>query len=174
MQIFDVEELPTHGGSLRVYAQRKDTGIRKIKKTVRKMINYEIEYGIKNTDTYLNYKVKVNKVKNDLQAFLNSVIENNEKIIAYGAAAKGNTLLNYMNIKNEIIKYVVDSNKYKQGKFLPGSGIKVVDQEIIKEIKPNYILILPWNLKDEIISSLTYVREWDCKFVIAIPTLQII
>ena len=125
-------------------------------------------------DIYKNFQEKANKVKYDLIDFLIQAKKENRKVIAYGAAAKGNTLLNYAGIKRDLIEFVVDKSPYKQGKYLPSSHIPIVDEIKIKEFKPDYILILPWNIKDEIMQQLSYVRDWNCKFAIAIPELKVI
>ena len=174
LEIFNIEEISTHGGSLRLYLQNSETGSQKIQSSVNKLIKKEVDFGIKNEETYFNFKNKVNKVKHEFCNFLESVEKNKSKIVAYGAAAKGNTLLNYIGLKKDLIKYVVDSNIHKQGKFLPGNAIEIVNIDVIRIEKPDYILILPWNLEKEIIDSLFFVREWNCKFVIVIPKLRII
>ena len=117
---------------------------------------------------------KANEIKYDLLNFLIKQKLDKKKICAYGAAAKGNTLLNYCGIKQDLIEFVVDISPYKQGKFLPGSHIPIVDEKEIKKIKPDYIVILPWNIKDEIIEQLDYVKEWGCRFVIPIPKMRIL
>ena len=174
LQVFDVEELPTHGGSLRVFAQRIDTGERVVSERVINLHNYEIERGIGSLDFYIDFQPKVNKVKDDLLLFLLEAKREGKKIIAYGAAAKGNTLLNYAGIKLDLISYVVDKNPAKQGKWMPGSRIPIQDEQFIREDKPNYIIILPWNIKQEVIQQLDYVREWGGQFVTSIPSLEIL
>jgi FlaA1/EpsC-like NDP-sugar epimerase len=123
---------------------------------------------------YLNFEEKVLKVKNDFIEFLEEKSKQGKKIAAYGAAAKGNTLLNFSEVNNEIIKFVVDKSPYKQGKYLPGSKIPVVDEKMLEIEKPDYIIIFPWNLEEEITKQLSYVRTWNAKFVVAIPKLKII
>ena len=174
LEVFDVEEILTHGGSLRLYIQSSKTGIHMVKGSVKKLVKKEKDFGIQKEETYFNFEKNIIKIKKELCKFLEKIKKENKKIIAYGAAAKGNTLLNYIGLKDDLIKYVVDSNVHKQGKYLPGTGISIVNQEIIKETKPDYIFILPWNLEKEIIKDLIYAREWNCKFIIAIPELKII
>jgi 2-polyprenyl-3-methyl-5-hydroxy-6-metoxy-1,4-benzoquinol methylase len=174
LEVFDIDEIQTHGGSLRLYIQNSNTGIYKIESSVKKIVQKEKEFGIQKEETYFNFENNVFKIKKELSAFLEKIKKDNKKIIAYGAAAKGNTLLNYIGLKDDLIKYVVDTNIHKQGKYLPGTGISIVNLDLIKEEKPDYIFILPWNLETEIIKNLTYVREWNCKFIIAIPELKII
>lgn len=123
---------------------------------------------------YTIFQEKANKVKYDLLEFLLQAKKENKKVVAYGAAAKGNTLLNYAGVKNDLIEFVVDKSPYKQGKFMPASHIPIVEEKEIQELKPDYILILPWNIKDEIITQLNYVKMWNCKFVVAVPKLEII
>ena len=122
---------------------------------------------------YEDFKEKADKVKINLVNFLIEQKIKNKKVFAYGAAAKGNTLLNYCGIKNDLIEFVVDASPHKQGKYLPGSHLPIVNEEIIKKNKPDYILILPWNLKAEITDQLDYIKEWDAKFVLPIPVLEI-
>ncbi len=175
LSLFDVEEIPTHGGSLRIYAQHKNNSSRRaIQQSVELMIEKEKAAGLTQIDYYKGFQTKVNKIKDELLEFLIIQKRNSCKVAAYGAAAKGNTLLNYCGIKGDHIHFVVDASPYKQNKFLPGSHIPVVkDDELIK-LKPEYILILPWNIKKEIIEQLSYVKEWGGKFVTAIPGLKII
>ncbi|MFI5203024.1 MAG: methyltransferase domain-containing protein [Flavobacteriales bacterium] len=171
---FDVEELPTHGGSLRVYAAHKGDSSKKISANVEGLIAKELAVGINKVSYYSNFQSKVQKVKNDLLSFLLNQVKNNKTVAGYGAAAKGNTLLNYSGIKNDLIQYVVDANPHKQGKFLPGSHIPIVNEAHLKTTKPDYVIIFPWNLKEEIMSQLNYIRNWKGKFVICLPQLSII
>jgi len=174
LQIFDVEQINTHGGSLRIYGKHRDDNSKKISKNVDALIRKEEIEGMKNLDYYKDFEQKVIVEKNNLMSFLIEKNNKNKKVIAYGAAAKGNTLLNYCGIKNNLIDFVVDASPFKQGKYLPGSHIPIVKEKWIKDYKPDYILVLPWNLKSEIVPQLEYVRAWGCKFVIPIPTLEII
>ena len=125
-------------------------------------------------DYYKGYHEKVDKVKIDLVGFLIEQKKKNKKVAAYGAAAKGNTLLNYCGVKNDLVEFVVDASLHKQGKYLPGSHIQIVNESMIKIKKPDYVIILPWNIKDEIMNQLNYVREWGTRFVLPIPQLQIL
>ena len=174
LQVFDVEELPTHGGSLRIFAQRIDTGERTVSERVTILRNHEIKIGVNSINFYTDFQFKANKIKDDLLMFLIDAKQKGKKIIAYGAAAKGNTLLNYAGIKLDLISYVVDKNPAKQGKWMPGSRIPIQDEQFIREDKPNYIIILPWNIKQEVIQQLDYVREWGGQFVTSIPSLEIL
>ncbi len=175
LTIFDVDEIPTHGGSLRIYAQHKEYNkIRSIENNVGILKDHEKSAGVNEIDYYKGFQNKANKIKYDLLEFLIGQKKNGHKTAAYGAAAKGNTLLNYSGIRNDLIKFVVDASPHKQNKFLPGTHIPVMKEIELKKYKPDYILILPWNIKDEIIGQLDYVKEWGAKFVTAIPELTII
>ncbi|MCF8369844.1 MAG: class I SAM-dependent methyltransferase [Bacteroidales bacterium] len=170
LEMFDVEEIPTHGGSLRIYAKHKGDTSKKIGKRVEDLLNKEVDAKINSLELYEGFQQKVENVKYGALSFLIDQKKAGNKIIGYGAAAKGNTFLNYCGIKGtDIIEFVVDASPYKQNKFLPGSHIPVVDISKIKEYKPDYIIILPWNLKNEIAEQLKFVREWGAKFVIFIP-----
>lgn len=174
LEIFDVKELPTHGGSLRIYAKHLENNSYPISSNVISLEQEETEQQIMSLNYYQSFQQQATKIKNDLLVFLIEQYQQNKTVIAYGAAAKGNTLLNYCGVKKDLIKFVVDASPHKQGKFLPASHISVVSEEHIKRLKPNFILILPWNIKDEVIEQLSYVREWNCKFIISIPKLTII
>lgn len=174
LQIFDVEEQPTHGGSLRLFAQRYDTGLLSVSKKVNDLTKKEIKAGIRTRDYYKNFQKKANIIKDNLLSFLIKAKKNNKKVVAYGAAAKGNTLLNYAGIRPDLVNYVVDRNPNKQNKFMPGSRIPIRDESFLKKDNPDYILILPWNLKNEIIKQIVSNTNFAGKFVIAIPKLEII
>ena len=175
LEIFDVQELSTHGGSLRIFAKHKDDTTQAVESSVAAMLQKEAEAGLTTLSYYQNFQLKVDKIKYDFIDFLIQQKRNNKKIIAYGAAAKGNTLLNYCGIKgNDLIEFVVDASPYKQNKLLPGSRIPVYSNEKIKEYKPDYIIIFPWNLKQEVMNQLGYTREWGAQFVMAIPELTIL
>ena len=174
LEIFDVEELPTHGGSLRIYAKHKEDQIKLISKNVKILIDKEISKKMRSIEYYKDFQLKANKIKYEFLQFLITQKLKKKKIAAYGAAAKGNTLLNYCGIKNDLIDFVVDLSPYKQGKYLPGSHIPIMSETIIKETKPDFIIILPWNIKNEIMNQLKYIKEWNGKFIIPIPKLEII
>ncbi|MCK4347440.1 MAG: class I SAM-dependent methyltransferase [Thermoplasmatales archaeon] len=171
--LFDVEELSTHGGSLRIYARHDEDDSKPVTPNVTVLLEKEVAKGMLQLDYYLNFQQKADKVKYALLAFLLEQKEQGKKVAAYGAAAKGNTLLNYCGVKKDLIEFVVDASPHKQGKFLPGSHILVVKEDEITRLKPDYILILPWNIKDEIMEQLSYIREWDGKFVTAVPKMDI-
>lgn len=173
LSVFDVQELSTHGGSLRVFAQRKDTGKQPVNNVVNALLTKEEEVGIKTSELYQDFQQRANNIKYDLITFLIETKRQGKRVMAYGAAAKGNTLLNYAGIRADLLPSVVDLNPAKKGKFLPGSRVPIVDESVIQEYKPDYIVILPWNLREEVKAQLNYVREWGCKFVTAVPTLQV-
>jgi 2-polyprenyl-3-methyl-5-hydroxy-6-metoxy-1,4-benzoquinol methylase len=174
LEMFDVEEIPTHGGSLRIYAKHKEDNSKKIGSSVNALLEKEKEKGLTNLDYYADFQEKALKVKLDLAAFLIEQKKQGKKVAAYGAAAKGNTLLNYCGIKKDLLDYVIDANPHKQNKYLPASHIPVYNEEYLKKNKPDFVLILPWNIKAEITKQLNYINEWGGKFVIAIPSLQLL
>lgn len=172
--IYHVEKITTHGGSLRIYIKHKENKEININDSVKKLEKEEIENNFNKLFGYSQFKEKIIKIKNNLLKLLIDLKGENKKVIGYGAAAKGNTFLNYAGIKEDLLKFVVDISPYKQGLFLPGSRIPVYSERRIKSEKPDYILILPWNLKDEIIEQLNYIKEWDGKFIVSIPEVQIL
>jgi len=174
LEIFDVEEVPTHGGSLRIFAKHKDNTRHKISNRVKSLVDREVNAGVRTIDYYEGFQNRINKVKYDTLSFLIDERQKGKKIIGYGAASKGNTLINYCGIKGtDLIDFVVDSSPFKQNKYLPGSHIPVVAEENIEKYKPDYVIILPWNLKKEVSEQLAYIRDWNGKFVIFIPELNI-
>ena len=172
--IFDVEEIPTHGGSLRIFAKHMEDRSKEILVRVQKLLEKEIAFGLTGLDVYTSFQQKAEKVKNDFARFLIEAKNDGKTFAGYGAAAKGNTLLNFAGIKKDLLQFVVDASPHKQNKFLPGVHIPVVAEEKIKTEKPDYILILPWNLKEEISAQLSYIRDWGGKFVVAVPELKIL
>ncbi|ANN64904.1 class I SAM-dependent methyltransferase [Brachyspira hyodysenteriae] len=171
LKIYDVKELKTHGGSLRIFISHKNNNNIKISNSVEYLINKEKKFKLDKIEGYSNFESRVQEIKFELLDFLLKAKRENKKVIAYGAAAKGNTLLNYCGIKSDLIDIVVDLSPHKQGKYMPLSHIPILSEDNILKYKPDYILILPWNLKEEIIKQLSYVREWNCKFITAIPNL---
>lgn len=169
LTVFNVESLPTHGGSLRVFAQRSDTGAHALRPAVATCLATEAEAGIKTTGFYQDFQRKAERIKDDLLLFLIDAKRQGLKVAAYGAAAKGNTLLNFAGIRPDLLPYVVDMNPAKQGKYMPGSRIPIVDESHLKADRPDRILILPWNLAAEVRAQLP---EFDARFVTAIPSLQ--
>lgn len=174
LTVTDVEELSTHGGSLRVHAQRQDCPNLQVSPRVDAMCAHERACGVSTREFYLAFQEKAIKVKNDLLLFLLDAKRNGKRVAAYGAAAKGNTLLNYAGVKSDLVEFVVDRNPAKQGKWLPGSRIPVVAESALAVSKPDFIPILPWNLKAEVVEQLSYARGFGARFVSAVPTLQIL
>lgn len=173
LTVFDVEEWPTHGGSLRVFAQRSDTGGHECSPAVALLLNDETRAGMTTPVFYLAFQQQAEKVKNELLLFLLDAKQRGLKVGAYGAAAKGNTLLNFAGIRPDLLPYVVDKNPAKQGKYMPGSRIPIADETHLKATRPDLILILPWNLREEVKAQLAYVQEWDGRFVTAVPKLDV-
>lgn len=172
LQIYDVEELPTHGGSLRIYATHTERDFA-VSKQLNTIVNKEMQANLHTLDGYSGFQQKADKVKEDFLKFLLDAQLHHKKVVGYGAAAKGNTLLNYCEVKKTLVDFVVDKASSKVGKFLPGSHIPIVTEDRIKEVKPDFIIIFPWNIKNEVMEQLSYIREWDGQFVIAIPNLAI-
>lgn len=173
LTIFDVEELPTHGGSLRVFTQRTDDGRHPIGSAVPRLRQMELDAGMQSTAFYRDLQARAERLKDDLLMFLIECKRRGLKVGAYGAAAKGNTLLNFAGVRPDLLPYVVDLNPAKQGKFMPGSRIPIVDEAHLRAHQPDRVLILPWNLRQEVMAQLDYVRAWQGQFVTAIPTLTV-
>jgi len=174
LTLFDVEELPTHGGSLRIYARHKEDNAKPISDRIYGLKQREIDAGYTDINHYLTFGEKVKAIKRDILSFLIQAKEEGKTIVGYGAPAKGNTLLNYCGIKIDFIDYTVDRNQYKQGHYLPGSHIPIEAPDKIEETKPDYVFILPWNLKDEIMEQMAFIRGWGGKFVIPIPKVMVL
>jgi len=174
LELFDVDEIPTHGGSLRIYAQHKEDETREVSARVQTLLNKEIEKGINNLSYYKGFQDRALQIKMDLLEFLIHQKKTGKMVAAYGAAAKGNSLLNYSGVKSDLIKFVVDASPSKQGKFLPASHIPVVKEEVLKEMKPDFVIIFPWNIQDEITKQLSYIRDWGGRFVVCIPKLSVL
>jgi 2-polyprenyl-3-methyl-5-hydroxy-6-metoxy-1,4-benzoquinol methylase len=173
LSVFDVEEHSTHGGSLRVFAQRSDTGQQSRSERVDELLQKEAHAGMLCADYYTGFQAMADRVKNDFLAFLLEAKRQGKTVAAYGAAAKGNTLMNYAGIYPDLISFVVDHNPAKQGKYMPGSHIPIVDEPWLKQEKPDYVVLLPWNLKTEVMLQLEYVRDWGGRFVTAVPELRV-
>jgi len=173
LTVFDVEQIPTHGGSLRIYAKHTEDTSRDISADVDILKQQEAAVGMLDIEYYQSFQQKIDAVKDDLLKFLLEQKRSGKTVAAYGAAAKGNTLLNYCGVKKDLIPFVVDVSPHKQGKFLPGIHIPVVYEEEIQKLKPDFVLILPWNLKSEISQQLSYIRDWDGQFVVPIPNIEI-
>jgi SAM-dependent methyltransferase len=173
LAVFDVEELPTHGGSLRVFAQREDTGTRPVAAAVDRLLRAEEGAGVTSAAYYAGFQARAERIKDDLLEFLIDAKRDGKHVVGYGAAAKGNTLLNFAGVRPDLVEWVVDRNPAKRDKCLPGSRIPVVGEERLRDERPEYILVLPWNLRTEITDQLQYVRAWGGKLVTAIPRLEI-
>lgn len=173
LTVFDVEEHPTHGGSLRVFAQRTDTGGQPISERVAAMLGRERQAGMMGRDYYQGFQASVDRVKDDFVRFLLDARRDGKSVAAYGAAAKGNTLINYAGVRSDLISFVVDRAPAKQDKYLPGSRIPILSEDALRQARPDFIVILPWNLKTEIMFQLDYAREWGARFVTAVPALEV-
>lgn len=172
--IFDVEELPTHGGSLRIYGRHQANVSLPVDEKVRKLKDAEIKHGLNHKETYQNFAIKVSRIKKKLLQFLEESKVAGKTVAGYGAPAKGNTLLNYCQIGTDFIQYTVDASPHKQNHLLPGSHLPIYAPGKINETKPDYVLILPWNIKEEIMKQMSSIYEWGGKFVIPIPELRVI
>lgn len=173
LSVFDVEELPTHGGSLRVYAQRTDTGRRSLETAVDAISRQEVAAGLTRADGYRGFQARAERAKDDLLRFLLDAKRDGRRVAAYGAAAKGNTFLNYAGVRADLLPFVADRNPAKQGKFLPGNRIPIVDEARLRAARPDFVLVLPWNLCAEVMEQLAYVRDWGGRFVVAVPSLEL-
>jgi SAM-dependent methyltransferase len=173
LTVFDVQELPTHGGSLRIYARHDANEAHPVSDQVTALLRREHEAGPTSLDYYRDFGTQVEETKRSLLAFLIKAKSEGKSIAGYGAPGKGNTLLNYCGIRTDFLDYTVDRNPYKQGKFLPGTRIPIHHPDRIRETRPDYVFILPWNFKDEIMAQMAYVRDWGARFVVPIPTVTV-
>lgn len=171
--VFDAEELTTHGGSLRVYAQRSDTGRHEVSARVAHVLGAEKASGMLSADHYRDFQGRANRVKYEFLRFLLDAKRDGKRVVAYGAAAKGNTLLNYAGVRPDLLPYVVDLNPAKQGKYMPGNRIPIVDEAHLRSDRPDFVVILPWNLRKEITAQLAYIRNWGGQIVTAVPRLTV-
>ena len=174
LTIFDVDELSTHGGSLRIYAAKSDTGGRSVSSRVMELLKREKSMGFETVEFYAGFQEKIREVKRALLEFLITAKRQGKTIVGYGAPGKGNTLLNYCGIRQDFLDYTVDRSPHKQGTYTPGTRIPILNPSVISQTKPDYILILPWNLRREIKDSMSHVVEWGCRFVVPIPCLEIL
>jgi len=172
--VFDVEELSTHGGSLRIYACHEQDEKKTIGERVGDVLAREQAAGFDRLEHYLSFGEQVKRTKRKFLEFLITAREQGKSIVGYGAPAKGNTLLNYCGVRTDFIDYTVDRSPYKQGNFLPGSRIPIYSPERVRQTKPDYLVILPWNLKEEIMEQMTYIRDWGGQFVIPIPEIKVL
>lgn len=174
LKLFDVEQIPTHGGSLRIYACHNCDESRSMTDRARELKQEETAYGLQRIDTYARFSDKVKDTKNRLLSLLIELKKNGKRIAGYGAPGKGNTLLNYCGIRTDFLDYTVDRNPYKHEKVLPGTHIPIYAPEKIKETRPDYIMLLPWNLKEEIMMQNSFIRDWGGKFIVPIPDPEIL
>lgn len=173
LEIYDVDEISTHGGSLRIYAKHLDDTSKQVSTSVSDLVSKEKLLGVDTLTYYKDFNTNVDQIKIDFLSFLIEQKKNGKKVVGYGAAAKGNTLLNYCGVKKDLISFVVDANPNKQGKYLPGSHIPVVSEDLLKQFQPNFVVIFPWNLSAEIMNQLSYIRTWGGRFLIPIPNVHI-
>jgi 2-polyprenyl-3-methyl-5-hydroxy-6-metoxy-1,4-benzoquinol methylase len=173
LTIFDVEELPTHGGSIRIYARHAEDSSRPISPRVVELKAREEAAGFTRLDCYFSFSEQVKETKRKLLEFLIQAKREGKSVAGYGAPGKGNTLLNYCGIRTDFLDYTVDRSPYKQGKFLPGTHIPIFHPDKIQETQPDYLLILPWNLKHEIMAQMAHIRDWGGQFVVPIPEVQV-
>lgn len=174
LSVFDVEEVTTHGGSLRVYAQRSDSGVHEPSERVADLLDREVAAGMAGEKFYAGLQAAANRVKDDFLFFLIQAKRAGRSVVGYGAAAKGTTLLNYAGIRPDLLRFVADRNPAKQEKFLPGCRIPVVSENHLKMERPDYVVIFAWNYCAEVVEQLAYVREWGGQFVTAVPNLKVI
>lgn len=173
LKIFDVEELPSHGGSLRIYACNSEDNTKVVDKRVGELRERELVCEFTNVNFYSSFNEKVKETKRVLLAFLIKAKEQGKSIAGYGAPGKGNTLLNYCGIRTDFIDYTVDRNPYKHGRFTPGTHIPIYPPDKIRETRPDYLFILPWNFKDEIMEQMSYIRDWGGQFIVPIPEVEV-
>lgn len=174
LEMFDVEEIPTHGGSLRIFAKHREDNSKPVFPTVQALLDKEKNAGLLTMEYYASFSQKAFETKLSFLDFLISAKKQGKKVAGYGAAAKGNTLLNYCGVKADLVDFVVDANPNKRDKFLPGSHIPVLNEDHLKKTKPDYVIIFPWNIRDEIMNQLSYIREWNGKFLIPIPKPELV
>ncbi len=171
--VFDVDELPTHGGSLRIYVGHEPPSRRPFTSQVEELLAREDRAGLRDRARYREFASGIHAIKRELLRFLLAAAEEGSRVVGYGAPAKGNTLLNYCGIGRDLVQFTVDRSPHKQGCFLPGTHIPILAPEALREARPEYVLLLPWNLEREIVGQLSYVREWGGRFVIPIPHLRV-
>jgi len=174
LSLFDVEEIPTHGGSLRIFARHADESSPAPSPSVAALLELEEREGMNRLEHYANYEERVKETKREILEFLIAAKRSGKSVVGYGAAGKTNTLLNYCGIRADFMDYVVDRNPYKQGKFLPGTHIPIFAPDRIAETKPDYVFIGPWNLVPEIVEQTAYIRDWGGKWIVPIPTVKVL
>ena len=174
LTLFDVDELPTHGGSLRIYGRHQDDASKPVTARVEDLQAREEAWGVRTLELYDTFDERVKETKRTILEFLISAKREGKTVVGYGAPGKGNTLLNYCGIGTDFLDYTVDRSPYKQGKFTPGTHIPILAPETISKTKPDYVFILPWNLKEEIMEQMSYIRDWGGKFIVPIPVVQVL
>jgi C-methyltransferase C-terminal domain/Putative zinc binding domain/Methyltransferase domain len=174
LTLFDVEELPTHGGSLRIYARPTEDASRPVSDRALALRRRELEQGVARIETYSHFAEQVKETKRKLLEFLIGAKRAGKRVVGYGAPGKGNTLLNYCGIRTDFIDFTVDRNTYKHGKYLPGTHIPIFPPDEIRKARPDFVLILPWNLREEIMGQIAYIREWGGRFVVPIPEVRVL
>ena len=174
LEIFDVKELSIHGGSLRIYIKNVNNSKHMISQNVNELVKKEDDNGLSVIAEYKKFSKRVDDIKLKICDFFISAKQDGKKVVCYGAPAKGNTMLNFCGIGRDLIEYAVDINPHKQGLYLPGTHIPIKQPEIIRETKPDYVIILPWNFKEEIMEKMSYIREWNGKFVVLHPKVVVI
>lgn len=173
LTIFDADELPTHGGSLRIYARHSDDASRPVEQRVGDLVRKEVDNGFNTLEHYRLFSEKVKQTKRNILDFMIQNKRRGKSFVCYGAPAKGNTLLNYCGVRSDFIDYTVDRSPHKQGHFLPGVRIPIYGPDRIKETRPDYLIILPWNLKEEIMEQMSLIRDWGGQFVVLIPEVRV-
>ncbi len=174
LTIYNVEELPTHGGSLRIFARHAEDGSRPELPAVAALLAREAAAGLDRAEGYRDFTARVERLKRGLLRFLIDAKEEGKTVAGYGAPAKGNTLLNYCGVRSDLLAYTVDRSPHKQGRYLPGTRIPIHGPEKLAETRPDYVLILPWNLRDEIVGQMAHIREWGGRFVVAVPAVEVL
>jgi SAM-dependent methyltransferase len=174
LTLFDVDELSTHGGSIRIYARHSSDNAKPVSERAQQLRARELSMGFNRLVTYQDFAEQVKATKRKILSMLIDLKNRGKTIVGYGAPGKGNTLLNYCGIRTDMLAYTVDRNPYKQGKYTPGTHIPILSPDQIRETRPDYVFILPWNLKDEISSQMSFIREWGGRFIVPIPEPQIL
>ncbi len=174
LTLFDVDEIPTHGGSLRIYARHAANARLAVTEKVAELRARERAAGLERAETYRSFAEQVRATKRSLLKFLIQAKEQGKRVVGYGAPAKGNTLLNYCGVRSDLLEFTVDRSPHKQGRFLPGVHIPILAPEAIAQARPDYVLILPWNLQDEIVGQLAGIRAWGGRFVVPIPETRVL
>jgi hypothetical protein len=172
--LFDVEELHTHGGSIRIYGRHTEDTTKPVSDNALEMQERELRAGYNRKEIYSTFSERVKETKRKMLQILIELKHQGKRIVGYGAPGKGNTLLNYCGIRNDFLDYTVDRSLYKHGRYTPGTHIEIFPPEKIRQDRPDYLFILPWNLKEEIIQQMSYIREWGGKFIVPIPEAQVL